>query len=154
VYRWISGIAVGSLAVALLGVGCGDEDESTASSNVTKAQFVKNVNAVCKKTQEDRFNEIGAYDQKTLAKGEKPESGPNLLKKMEDVLLPSMNKQLEELKALDVPEASAAKYEKMLQSLEGGIEKLEEEGVVGLTKGEQLEAFEKEAAALNLACSA
>jgi len=158
--KWIYVVVVGVL-LAAVGAGCGgsDEsasttDESTSTTAVSKAEFTKTVNAICKKTQEDRFNEIGVYDEELIANGEEPESAPALEKKFDDVLLPSMKKQQEELENAGVPKASQAKYEQMMEDLDAGIEKLEEEKVDGLRNASRLAAFQKEAAALGLTCSA
>jgi len=136
-----------------LGAGCGGGGDDT-STTVTKAEFTKAVNTICQQIQKDRFDDIGAYDQKLISSGEKPESVSGLERKMAAVLLPSMRKQKEELEEVAVPEASQPKYDQMMDSLDQGIAKLEEEKVLGLRKAPHLEAFEKEAAALGLSCSA
>lgn len=153
--KWIYVVVVGVL-LAAVGAGCGGggSDESTSTTAVSKAEFTKTVNAICKKTQEDRFNEIGVYDKELIANGEKPESDSGLEKKFDDVLLPSMKKQQEELENAGVPKASQAKYEQLMEDLNAGIEKLEEEKVDGLRNASQLLAFQKEAAALGLNCAA
>ncbi|MDX6635257.1 MAG: hypothetical protein QOF06_1460 [Solirubrobacterales bacterium] len=151
--KWIYVVVVGVLAA--IGAGCGGgSDESTSTTTLSKAEFTKTVNAICKKTQEDRFDEIGVYDEELVANGEKPESPPNLEKKFDDVLLPSMKKQQEELENVGVPKASQAKYEQLMEDLNTGIERLEEEKVDGLRKAADLLAFQKEAAALGLNCGA
>jgi hypothetical protein len=142
------------MAVGIFGLvvaaGCGGGDTTTA---VTKIEFIKRANAVCRKAQTDRASEIAAYDKAIEAKGQEVESKPNLEKKTIAVLLPSMQKQLEELQSLDKPEVGKAQIEEMLEGLGQGVEKLEEEEFQGLSNAGKLEAFGREAQAFGLECS-
>lgn len=159
-YRWISGIAVGIVAIAALGVGCGGSgDESATGSeaavHIPKAQFVKKAESLCVDRRKERLAAAEeSYNKKVRAAD--PTAGTERFQELaEEVLtesiLPSLRKQQEDLEALGTPAADEAKIEKMMQSLEQGIDELEQDGFEKLNYN-QLDPFEKETKAYGLKC--
>lgn len=150
--RWICGAAVGG--VILFGIGCGGGGDDTTTVTITKAEFVKQADAICKRTFSKRVEELKAYDQKQKSSAEKQTSLTYLQKKLIKVLVPSMRTQLKELEALGVPESSEAKVERLLASFSTGIDEVEEQGLLGLRNNEVLEDFNREAEKLGIECTA
>jgi hypothetical protein len=144
-------VAVVVMGAALV-VGCGDDGE--ASSNVTKAEFTKEAEAVCKERKKDWEAALAAFQKESQEKGrpgsaKEKERAETLLG---ETLVPVLEEELTALEGLEVPEADEAKVEEMLQSRSEGVEKLEEGGVEALLAG-PFETFEKEAKAYGLDCS-
>jgi hypothetical protein len=112
----------GVMAIALIAAGCGSDNSTTDSTaSLTKAEFVKQGNAIC-----DAGNkEINAGFEETLPKG-KP-SKAELDEAMETVLIPSVTKQVEEIRALGAPEGEEEAVEDFLVGAEEELEKGEEE---------------------------
>jgi hypothetical protein len=112
------------VAVALIAAGCGSSDDSTTDStaSLTKAEFLKQGNAIC-----DAGNkEINAGFNEFLPKGKEP-SKAELDEAMETVLIPSVTKQVEEIRALGAPEGEEEAVEDFLVGAEEELEKGEEE---------------------------
>jgi hypothetical protein len=112
------------VAVALIAAGCGSSDDSTTDStaSLTKAEFVKQGNAIC-----DAGNkEINAGFEEFLPKGKQP-SKAELDEAIETVLIPSVTRQVEEVRALGAPEGEEEAVEDFLVGAEEELEKGEEE---------------------------
>lgn len=110
--------------VALVAVsGCGGGGDSTS---VTKAQYVKQVNALCKKEEEKRFGELMAKGQKLE---EEAKGKPISTKTKEEALLsllPSYEKTVEQLRSLDAPAGDEEKVEAIYDAMDEAGEKMRE----------------------------
>jgi hypothetical protein len=152
VNRWIGGVLLGAVVIAVLVGGCGEGSE--ASSTLTKAEFVEQADAVCAKRKKEWQDAVVSYEKAVRAKGaqEKPAVQREIADElMRDSMLPALDDQLEQLEELGAPEGSDTQVEKMLQALSGGIRKAEDEGVKALLT--EFATFEKQAKALGLTCS-
>jgi hypothetical protein len=110
-------------AVALIAAGCGSDDSTTDSTaSLTKAEFVKQGNAICAAGNK----EINAGFNEALPKGKQP-SKAELDEAIETVLIPSISKQIEEIRALGAPEGEEEAVEDFLAGAEEELEKGEEE---------------------------
>jgi hypothetical protein len=116
-------VAVGAFALIVAGCGSSDDDSTTDSTaSLTKAEFVKQGNAIC-----DAGNkEINAGFNEFLPKGKEP-SKAVLDEAIETVLIPSVTKQVEEIRALGAPEGEEEAVEDFLAGAEEELEKGEEE---------------------------
>ena len=150
--RWILGVAF--IALSLVGAaGCGGGSET---SDVTKADFVKQANEICDQQLSEwrstlqslqKKNENSTFGGKGFAAVRKRSEAA-----FDATLLPAVKKELDQLEQLEVPAGDEAKVEKMLQSLAEGTEELEKQGVEGLLNGENFATFQKEADAYGLNC--
>ena len=151
--RWIGGVLLGVVAIALLVGGCGEGSE--ASSSLTKAEFVKQADAACAERKEKWKGALASYRKEVKAKGVENELEAQLEianELVRDSLLPALNSQLEQLEELGVPEGSSEKqYEKMLQALSSGSRDLEDKGAEALAES-KFATFEKHAQALGVSC--
>jgi molecular chaperone GrpE (heat shock protein) len=146
---------IGVLAVLVMGVvfvaGCGDDGE--ASANVTKAEFVKEAEALCAERKKDWDAAASAfskeYEAEELAFKEARKRSNAFFTAS---LLPLLTEEQEALEALDPPEEDKAQVEKMMQSRAQGIETLEDKGVNAIVNSSTFGAFEKEAKAYGLSC--
>jgi len=100
--------------------GCGGGDEAAETSDtLSKAAFVKQANAICKKTK-DEVTTGTVSEVRKLAKN--PEAREDLeFKIVSSVLVPSLEHQVQQLKALGTPPGDAGQIEKMLKLVEGAV---------------------------------
>jgi len=163
-YRWISVVAgaVGLIVLSLVGAGCGGGSNET-TSDITKAQFVKKAGLICTEHKQERTKAANVeYNQKVedekqakpgsaAAKVQTENSEKLITELLKNSILPSLRSQQEDLESLEEPASDDAKIEKMLKSLEKGIDELEQEGAGGIL-GNQFDDFEKESQKYGLNC--
>jgi hypothetical protein len=130
-------------AVMLVGAACGDDDEG-----LTKSQYVSKGNAICK-TSDDAFNRLFETDFPSI-----PEKVPAFFEKA----VPIVEKEVDDMRALDPPEAdeetieamlalgekSVTDFEKATKDSEFGVELFTQEG------GENSREFHKKAVAYGM----
>jgi hypothetical protein len=128
-----------ALATALLALaGCGGSDSETggeeATSSLTKAQFLKQGNAICGQV----FDEIDRKYGKLSNKSTEAE----LNEQAQEIVPPLVTRLVIRLRALGAPQGEEARVEKILVALEEGVETAEED--VSTVRGSQGEfAFEE-----------
>lgn len=148
-YRLIT--AIGIAATAFLAFGCGGGGEETASggektgaANITKAQFIKQADAICAKVRKEREAAIAAYMKDYPGGATAAEE--NIDEGLKKVIAPSIQQEVEELEGLPVPAKDEAMVARMIENLVRGTEVLAEKGSQGLQKS-GIPDFEREAAA-------
>jgi hypothetical protein len=107
------------LAAALVVTGCGSSDSSADS--ISKAEFVKKADAVCKKGEEAVQKDFGAF-AKTHENVKKPTEA-DYAELVDAVVVENVEKEVDDLRALGAPEGDEAKVEAMLQAREEGVKK-------------------------------
>lgn len=135
-------LIVAVAAVALVAAGCGSSDDSTTDSGeaLTKAEFVKQGNAICKEGNdkiESEFEQLA--EEKNLKENQKPPQAV-LDEAAETILVPGIGKQIEELRALGNPEGDDGEVEDLLTGAEEALEEAEEDPSV-LTEDEDSGPF-------------
>lgn len=115
--KGVFGIIVGALAVALIAAGCG----SSGSDTLTKAEYVKEANAVCDRGEKERSDAISEFGRT---------AGQNLPQKqvqkgLVDATLPTFQKLSSELAALPVPKEEAKRVEEFNRAFLAAVEAIE-----------------------------
>jgi hypothetical protein len=115
-------LIVAVIAAALLVAGCGGDDDS-GSSAISKEEFIAKADTICKKGTERMQTAIaGALkNQRNLAKVSKAEQE----KIVTTVMVPSVSREVKELRALGVPDGDDERVDAMITALEEGIETAE-----------------------------
>jgi hypothetical protein len=143
----------GAIAVALIAAGCGSSGDSATNSTatLTKAEFVKQGNAICAAGNKEinagfenffKENEFSKKKQPTQAQIEEG---------TEEFVVPSIRKQIDELGELSAPEAEEQQFETLLENAEAQLEKGEEDPSLLADENNHLFAsVNKEAKALGL----
>lgn len=105
------GLIVGAIVLcALVATGCGG-----GGGTLTKAEFVKQGNAICKQ-EEDRRSKIVAEMSKSFnSKGDVAAQQEQLLMKV----IPTYEESAARLDGLGAPEADAKKVEEIITAMEG-----------------------------------
>lgn len=111
-------------ALALIGAGCGSSGGSTEStSSMSKAEFVKQGNAICAKGSEEieaGFEEFAKEHH--LSKNKEPPKAA-LEEAVETIVIPKVRKQVEGIRALGVPSGDKGEVDEILTAAEEALEK-------------------------------
>ncbi len=113
-----------ALTVAALMAGCGGgDDSSTTTVSVSKAAFIKKVDAVCQKGTERMQRAILVFlkQHKDVQRPNKAQSE----KLVGTAIVPSVETELKELKALEAPEGDEERVDAIISALEEGLETAE-----------------------------
>jgi beta-phosphoglucomutase-like phosphatase (HAD superfamily) len=109
-------VATASALVLLVFASCG-----SSSPSLTRAEYVKKANAICKEWQEERNKAFGVIIQKY--QGQKPT--PQLQQKAaEEAVLDPYEHLTQKLAALDTPEEDGEKAQALLTAMEGALAKV------------------------------
>jgi hypothetical protein len=118
-------------AISLIVAGCGgggDSTDSTASSSgLTKAEFLKQGNAICAKGEKELNEEFEKFAEEENLSENKPPTEAQLTKATEEFFLPIIKEQVEGIRGLSPPEGEEQQVDKVLSAAEDGIEKAEED---------------------------
>jgi hypothetical protein len=113
-------------ALALVVAGCGGGSDSTDSSSLTKAQLIKQGDAICEKGEETLEAEANEFAKENGIDTSKPTKAQQE-EVIEQVVAPALRKQAEELRELGTPSGEEEAVEEIFDTLEEGTEELEEE---------------------------
>lgn len=154
-FRWITGLAVG-VALLILAVGCGGGGDS--STEVTKAEFTKQANAICAEGRNERKADYTQYkeevEESTAGGKPKPKVEKALADKMvKERMALSLEHQVGQLEDLGVPPPDEAQISKMVKSLVKGTGEASKGGFNGLLGSEGIASFLKEAEGYGLDCA-
>lgn len=110
------GFAVAAAAAALVAGGCGGDDA------LTKAEFVEQGNKICA----DASAELERQAEETFGGGETPDEAAQLAF-VEDVVLPSVQQQIDDLAALEPPEEDVETVDDIIATAQEAIDAGEED---------------------------
>jgi ABC-type glycerol-3-phosphate transport system substrate-binding protein len=145
--RKIAAAIFAVLAIAVVAAGCGGGGDSTGGSTSTdggsteadsggaaptKAAFIKEADKVCTAAENELTEEVTEFAKEHNIPLEKEEPNKNQQTELfQEVVLPNIARQGEELAALTPPEGDEETIEDLTSTLETEVEEAEEEGGVG-----------------------
>ena len=122
------------LAVAALAAGCGGGGDSTSGGSESsadsgsapaKAAFVKEADGICQAADNELNDEIQSYAKANgIPLGKEPTKAQQV-ELYEEVVLPNIGKQAEELGELTPPEGDEETVEEITDGLDEGVEEAE-----------------------------
>jgi hypothetical protein len=118
---------VAVLASALLVAGCGSSDDDSTKTALTKQQFIAQADAICKqgnKEIEEGFESFA--EQNDIPKNQEPSKAQGK-EIVETVIVPSIDSQVEGIRALGFPSGDEDELSAMLDSLDEAVEEAEED---------------------------
>lgn len=127
-------LVMGLLAAVAIAGGCGgggdgggDASESTSANAITKAEFVKQAEAICARAVKKRD---AAVKEILKAEGETGEAAPadqrdQFINLISEAVVPPMTQMNEELDELGTPEVGGAKIDAMVQGFASGLAEIE-----------------------------
>ena len=124
----LAALAIAAFAVFAAGCGDSDDDGTTDSgASLTKAEFVKQANAICAANNKEIDAEFEEFAEDNNLSKNKPPTPEQLEQAADDFLLPIVNDQIDELREIEPPEAQAGAFEALLDEAEAEAEKLEDD---------------------------
>jgi hypothetical protein len=119
------------VALAAVVAGCGSGGDTTDETvTLTKTEFIKQGDAICKKSNDESEKEAEEFAKDNDFSLEKA-SKEQLEEAVSAVLVPSLERQAEELDALGAPEGDEDEVEAIIVSLEDATAEVEDDpGVV------------------------
>ncbi|HEX6782933.1 MAG TPA: hypothetical protein VF125_13035 [Solirubrobacterales bacterium] len=114
------------LAAVIAGCGGGEDTTDSSTAALSKAQFIKQGDAICKKANEEneaeaeKFAKENGFELETARKIQLEEL-------VEGVLIPSLEQQAEEIGALGAPEGDEERVEAIVVALEDAAGEIEDE---------------------------
>lgn len=114
------------LGVALVWAGCGSSSDSNSevtASSISKAQFIKEADAACKKGEEEIQEDFKAFAAENASvKNPTEEQFSELI---DAVLVANIEREVEDIRALGAPKGDEQEVEAILVAREEGIEEAE-----------------------------
>jgi hypothetical protein len=148
-YRWILAI-IGLAAIAALGSGCGGSGEDEATASVTKAQFVKEADAICAERNKKWDASVASYKKKLQAENASLDE-EHVGELISSSLVPLMKDELGQMEGLGAPAGDEESIDKMLGARSKAVAELEAEPLA-VYSSESLNSFSSQAAAYGLKC--
>jgi hypothetical protein len=117
------------VALAAIVAGCGGDDSETTET-LTKVEFIKQGDQICEEANEQSETEAEEFAEENDFKLEKA-SDEQLEEAVAEILVPSLNQQIEDLEALGAPEGDEEQVEEIIVSLEDAAGEIEDDpGIV------------------------
>jgi hypothetical protein len=118
-------LLVAVAAIAMIVAGCGGgSDSSESTSSLTKAEFVKQGNAICAKGNKEIQEGFEEFEQEV---GQKQPTKAQLSEAIETIVLPAVRNQVEGIQELEPPSGEEAKVEAITDSAEEALKEGEED---------------------------
>ncbi|HYU60789.1 MAG TPA: hypothetical protein VEK39_08510 [Solirubrobacterales bacterium] len=126
----------------IVAAGCGDggDGETTTTASLTKAQFVRKANKICK-ASDDKIEQASKRFYAGAPPGQ--EAPPNEIEQFgEQTVYPTIQDEIDRIRSLGPPEGDEGQVKAILQASEAGLAKLKQDPKQ-LAKGGAAPAFEK-----------
>jgi hypothetical protein len=115
------------IVAALLVAGCGGSDDSSGGESISKEEFIAKADAICKEGNERMEKELFKFLRQNRTGGSlrKPSVEQNE-KFIVAVLIPNLRREIDEIKALGVPDGDDERVDAIIAALEEGLETAED----------------------------
>ena len=135
-------LLAGALAIALVAAGCGGGgDNSTSTATISKAEFQKKGNAICAEGEKRIQKEATKYAKEHhLTKEPTPAQFSEIA---EAIVIPSIQRQINELRAIGAPAGEEKKAEETFDAVEEGLEEIKKDPAKLVQSEGEIPAFAK-----------
>jgi hypothetical protein len=120
-------LALLATILALTGCGGGSTDATETTGSLARAEFVKKGNAICARTEKEVLEGVAKFLKKSNPLARKPPTGAQLEALAENVLVPKVRKQINEIRALGIPSGDEQEVEAIFAAAEAALKKTEED---------------------------
>lgn len=124
----------GLVAIAVIAAGCG----GGSNDSLTKAEYVEQGDAICKKGNTEIENDVQAYAKQHNISLESKPTEAQFAELSENVVIPGVRNQLDGLRGLTPPSNDEDAANELLDALDEGLEKGEEDPAAFVTSGDPL----------------
>lgn len=100
-------------------------DEPIATASLTKAQYVKQANAICTRSREQRYEELDAYREENPIEGEDGQDA-YLTAVLPEIYAPSIDAMVSELRELGAPSGGKKDVERFIVAFEDWVDAVEQ----------------------------
>jgi hypothetical protein len=124
----LGAFAATALGIAALAMGCGDsgDDGTATAAPLTKAEFIRQADAICSKGGKESEAELAKFvKEQALPKGATP-TAKQIAEAGSKILAPGLREQSDELHALGPPAEGADQIDEFLAGIDAAIGQLEE----------------------------
>lgn len=119
-------LLAGVMAIAIVAAGCGSSSDGTTDVVVlTKTEYIKQGDAICKKGSESLSKEAEEFAEENSIDTSKP-TKQQQEEVIETVVGPALQTQADELSELGPPDGEEDKTTAIVDALEAGAEELED----------------------------
>jgi hypothetical protein len=118
------------LALAVFAAGCGgndDGDDSTSTASITKSEFLAQGNSICKKGNQEIDSDFESFAKKHDLKENDGLTDAEATEASEEILIPNVQKQVDQIHALGAPEGQEAQVDAILSAAQKGIDELKKD---------------------------
>ena len=143
-YRLISTVSL--MLAACLVMGCGGSNNGTTAAS-SKAEYIKQAEAICTKVNREAEAAAAAWKRSFPGGAAEAETHPN--DGLRKVLIPALEREAEELEALQPPASDEATVTAFVEDLAKASKALKENGFKALPSSGAID-FKREAAAYGL----
>jgi hypothetical protein len=113
----------GVLAIALLAAGCGGGDEETESTaSLTKAQFIKQADGICKAGEEEIEVKFESFAKEHKLSDKTPPSHKESEEAANTILIPAIAGEVKEIRGLGAPSGESEQVDELLSSVEAALD--------------------------------
>jgi hypothetical protein len=121
-------LLAGVVAIAAIAAGCGSssDDSTETTATLTKAEFIKQGDAICEKGSKQIEREAEEFAEENNVDTSKP-TKEQQEEVITTVVVPSLQTQADELSELGAPSGEEGKSAAVIDALEAGVEELEDE---------------------------
>lgn len=128
----------GACALALLAAGCGGGgDETTTTASLSKAQFIKKADGICASAEKEVEGEFESFAKEHKLSEKQPPSHGESEEAATSILIPSIEGQVEDIRALGAPAGEEEKVEELLTAVEDALDKAKQDPAAFIeTEGE------------------
>ena len=125
----IIGLLTAVMAVALIVAGCGSGDDSTdeSTASLTKAEFLKQGNAICAAGNKEINTEFEKFFKENEFSKKKQPTQAQLEEAAEEIAIPSIRKQIDGVRALGAPSGEEEQVNEIVDTAEEALEEGEED---------------------------
>lgn len=148
-FRRMTGVAVG-VALLILAVGCGGGG-GDSSTEVTKAEFTKQANAICAERDKKWTAQVASWEKKELSTAKVSASKDEAGELIASELVPLMEDELRKLEALEIPAGEEETISKMWKTRSKAIAEIEADPL-GIAESPSLTSFTLQARKYGLDC--
>jgi hypothetical protein len=118
-------MVVGAVMATCIAAGCGSSGEEASSVPLTKAQFIKQADAICAKAAKER--EAAAEAWRKELPDLSAETVDEIEKGLKEVIAPALQQQAEELETLAAPAQDRDEVAQMISALAAVSKAMEQE---------------------------
>jgi hypothetical protein len=118
-------LAAAILVLAGCGGGGGGAETTETTSGLTKAEFVKKGNAICARTEKEIAAGVEKFTREHSVLKTKPPSEKQIAELAEEVLVPKVRRQIDEIRALGIPSGDEEEVEAIFAAAEEALKETE-----------------------------